>query len=183
MSALMEFDREQIESLLTELGRRLQDRGLSGTIYVAGGAAIALEFEERRVTADIDAVFAPAEAIHEEARALAEENGFPETWLSDRVRPFMPPGEDEEARTFVVPGLSITVASPRYLLAMKMASGRPQDLHDLILIFRELGVTTAEEAADIAEQVHGPDSVLLPPHSELVLYSQAVLNRMEARPD
>jgi hypothetical protein len=178
MSSTHELDRGQIEDLLKELGKRLLDRGTRGTIYVAGGAAIALEFEERRVTADIDAVFAPAEAIHEEAEAIAKEHNLPNEWLSDRVRAFMPPGRDEHARTFTVPGLSVTIASPRYLLAMKMASGRPQDLHDMILIFRELGITTAEKAADIAEQVHGPESVLLPQRDELILYARAVLNRM-----
>jgi hypothetical protein len=65
---------------------------------------------------------------------------------------------------------------------MKMAAGRPQDLHDLILIFRELGITKAEEAADIAEQVHGPESVLLPARDELLLYAQAVLNRLNKPP-
>jgi hypothetical protein len=78
--------------------------------------------------------------------------------------------------------LNVAVASARYLLAMKMAAGRPQDLHDLILIFRELGITKAEEAAYIAEEVHGPESVLLPSREELVLYAQAVLNRMNKPP-
>lgn len=181
MSARVELDRDQIRDLLEELGRRLAARGVKGTIYVAGGAAIALEFEERRVTADVDAIFGPAEAVREEAAAMAKEHGLPAIWLSDRVRAFQPPGKDHNARTFSVPGLSVSVASPRYLLAMKMASGRPQDLHDLMLIFRELGITQPDKAADIAEEVHGPESVLLPPRDELILYASAVLNRMENR--
>jgi hypothetical protein len=52
----------------------------------------------------------------------------------------------------------------------------------LILIFRELGITEAEKAADIAEEVHGPESVLLPDREEVILYAQAVLNRMEQLP-
>ena len=178
MSPQVELDRDQIGDLLEELGRRLLDRGVKGTIYVAGGAAIALEFEERRVTADVDAIFRPAETVREVATAMATEHGLPTKWLNDSVRAFLPPGEDSHARTFSVPGLSVSVASPRYLLAMKMAAGRPQDLHDLILIFRELGITQPEEAADIAQEVHGPDSVLLPQRDELILYARAVLNRM-----
>jgi hypothetical protein len=182
MSVEVEFGREEIEELLEELGRRLQARDITGSIYVAGGAAVALEFSQRRVTRDIDALFGPAEAVREEADAMAAERGLPPTWLSDRVRAFLPPGEDAGARVFSVPGLNVAVASARYLLAMKMAAGRPQDLHDLILIFRELGITKAEEAAYIAEEVHGPESVLLPSREELVLYAQAVLNRMNKPP-
>jgi hypothetical protein len=94
----------------------------------------------------------------------------------------MPPGEDVLARTFSVPGLDVSVASPRYLVAMKMSAGRPQDLHDLMLVFRELGITRADEAADIAEEVHGTESVLLPPREELLLYAQAVLNSIKPPP-
>ncbi|MEX1038166.1 MAG: hypothetical protein WDZ96_04835 [Acidimicrobiia bacterium] len=178
MSAGVEFAREEIEELLEELGRRLHAREITGSIYVAGGAAVALEFPQRRVTRDIDALFGPAEAIREEADAMAAERGLPPTWLSDRVRAFLPPGEDAGARVFSVPGLNVAVASARYLLAMKMAAGRPQDFYDLIMIFRELGITSAEEAATIAEEVHGPESILLPARDELILYAQAVLNRM-----
>jgi hypothetical protein len=182
MSAEVEFGREQIEELLEELGRRLHDRDISGSIYVAGGAAVALEFPRRRVTRDIDALFDPARAVREEADAMAAERGLPPTWLSDRVRAFMPAGEDADARVFSVPGLNVAVAPARYLLAMKMAAGIPQDLHDLILIFRELGITKAEEAADIVEEVHGPESALLPARDELILYAQAVLNRLKGPP-
>jgi hypothetical protein len=182
MSAEVEFGREEIEELLEELGRRLLDRDITGTIYVAGGAAVALEFPQRRVTRDIDALFDPARAVREEADAMAAERGLPPRWLNDRVRAFMPPGEDGGARVFSVPGLNVAVASARYLLAMKMAAGRPQDLHDLMLIFRELGITKAEDAAEIAEEVHGPEAVLLPARDELILYAQAVINRMNEPP-
>ncbi len=182
MSVEVEFSREDIEELLEELGRRLLARNVTGRIYVAGGAAIALEYPARRVTRDIDALFDPAQAVREEAAAMAKDRGLPPTWLSDSVRAFKPPGDDGQARTYSIPGLEVSIASPRYLLAMKMAAGRPQDLHDLLLIFRELGITKAEEAADITQAVHGPDSILLPPRDELILYAEAVLNRLAEPP-
>lgn len=37
------MDRDEIITALTALGRRLDDRGLVGDMYVVGGAAIALE--------------------------------------------------------------------------------------------------------------------------------------------
>jgi hypothetical protein len=46
----------------------------------------------------------------------------------------------------------------------------------------QLGITSAEEAAEVAEEVHGSESVLLPARDELILYAQAVLNRMNKPP-
>lgn len=182
MSVEVEFGPDDIHELLEELGRRLLARDVTGTIYVADGAAVVLEFPQRRATRDIDALFGPADTVREEATAMAVERGLPASWLSDRVRAFMPPGHDAQARTYSVPGLEISVASPRYLLTMKISAGRPQDVHDLILLFRELGINTAEEAADIAQEVHGSDSILLPPRDELILYARGVLNRMRKPP-
>jgi hypothetical protein len=56
--------RAEIISLLRELGERLEARGLAGEMYVVGGAAIALAFDERRSTADVDAVFEPKLEIY-----------------------------------------------------------------------------------------------------------------------
>ncbi len=69
--------RGEIHDLLTELGRRLAARGIAGEMYVVGGAAIALAFDERRSTRDIDAVFEPKAAIYEVAGALARREAFP----------------------------------------------------------------------------------------------------------
>ena len=50
------FDRNRIIELLTELGRRLSAKGVAGRLYVVGAAAMALKFDTRRTTRDIDAV-------------------------------------------------------------------------------------------------------------------------------
>lgn len=47
--------RTQLIRLLTEVGARLLARGREGQIYVVGGAAMALTFDSRRVTRDVDA--------------------------------------------------------------------------------------------------------------------------------
>jgi hypothetical protein len=47
------MDREEIIAALTELAAELQRRGTSADMYVVGGAAIALAFDERRATRDL----------------------------------------------------------------------------------------------------------------------------------
>jgi hypothetical protein len=53
------MDRAEIIEALTALAAELERRGVSAEMYVVGGAAIALAFDERRSTRDIDAVFEP----------------------------------------------------------------------------------------------------------------------------
>lgn len=178
---------DDIRSLLTELGRRLQAAGVEATMYVVGGAAIAIELDVRRVTRDVDAIFHPTTSVRTEAEAMAAAHGLPPTWLNSSVRPWVP-GGDDEAVPFSVPGLSVALASPRHLLAMKMAAFRPSDKSDLVLLFQALGVTTADEAADLSIEVYGEDSVALPSRDELLLDAEAILARMRAtspapRPD
>lgn len=67
----MTVDRERIVELLRELGRRLAARGITGGMYVVGGNAIALAFDDRRATSDIDAVY--GDRLDPAARFFVEE--------------------------------------------------------------------------------------------------------------
>jgi hypothetical protein len=51
--------RRAIEEAFGRLGDRLVQRGVIADIYVFGGAAMALAYDARRATRDIDAVFKP----------------------------------------------------------------------------------------------------------------------------
>lgn len=52
-------DRAAIENAFTRLGERLARRRVVADIYVFGGAAMALAYDARRATRDIDALFEP----------------------------------------------------------------------------------------------------------------------------
>lgn len=71
------LDREGIRAALTRLGEHLARRGVIADIYVFGGAAMALAYDARRATRDIDALFEPHGVVVEEARAVADELGAP----------------------------------------------------------------------------------------------------------
>jgi hypothetical protein len=174
------FDRNKIIELLTELGRRLSAKGVAGHLYIVGGAAMALEFDTRRSTRDIDAVLHPPSTVADEAAAMANELGLPPAWLSSAASPFIPL-PDEDPVSLDVEGLQVAISSPANLLAMKMAAGRPQDLTDLVVLFRHLKIRSPEQAVDIAERMYGDESVVLSePRESLLLLAESVLARVRA---
>ena len=177
-----ELAADDIRDLLAELGSRLAADGIEATIYIVGGAALSLEFDARRVTTDVDAVFHPRTTVRQLAETLARERDLPRDWLNDSVRAFVP-GDDADAVRYSVPGLSIALASPRHLLAMKMAAFRPTDVTDLEVLFRALRIVSPEQAADIALGVYGEHSMVLPGRDELLLSARAVLDRLRRRAD
>jgi len=74
--------RRAIEEAFHRLGDRLVQRGVIADVYVFGGAAMALAYDARRATRDIDAVFKPHGIVLEEARIVASELGLPDWWLN-----------------------------------------------------------------------------------------------------
>jgi hypothetical protein len=149
------MDRDEIVRALSALGRRLHERGVVGEMYVVGGAAMAMAYDLRRSTRDIDAVFEPKMVIYEAAAQVAEELGLPVGWLNDAVKGFLV--EDPEAAPVLdVPGLRCLVASPRMLLALKVLAHRvDEDEDDVGLLAQMLGLTTSAEVLEIAESVFG----------------------------
>jgi hypothetical protein len=150
------MDREEIVSLLTALGAMLSDRGVDGEMYVVGGAAIALAYDARRSTRDIDAVFEPKLAIYEAAAEIAERFELPAGWLNDAVKGFLAGNDPEAAPVLDVPGLRCLAASPRMLLALKVLAHRVgEDESDVMLLAAALGLRTSGEVLAVAEDVFG----------------------------
>jgi len=149
-------DREQIVKALTALGQELEGRGVEGEMYVVGGAAIALAYDSRRSTRDIDAVFEPKSVIYEAAQEVAAQLELPPGWLNDAVKGFLAGPDPDAAPVLEAPGLRCLVASPRMLLALKVLAHRVgEDEDDVRLLARQLGLGTATEILAIAEEVFG----------------------------
>ena len=112
---------------------------------------MALAYATSRSTRDLDGIFEPKAIVYEIARTVAAE--VPELnltpgWLNDAAKGFMP-GEDPNATVyFDAPGLSVRIASPRYLFVMKAIAARESDVDDLRILFRLCEFESADEAMD-----------------------------------
>jgi len=139
------LDRVAIENAFRRLGERLARRGLVADVYVIGGAAMAMAYDARRATRDIDAVFQPHSAVLEEAWAVADELGLPRWWLNDQASVYVARGGDERApRIYEHPGLRVSAASAEHLLAMKVLAARRRDVADIRFLVELMRLTTVD---------------------------------------
>ena len=162
------LDRSAIENAFRRLGERLARRGVVADLYVFGGAAMALAYDARRSTRDIDAVFQPHGIVLDEARAVANELGLPQWWLNEQASVYVAPGGDSAApRVFDHPGLRVSAASPEHLLAMKVLAARRRDGDDIRFLVKHLGLSTVEEVLALCVEVFPDEEV--PARARLVL--------------
>jgi hypothetical protein len=84
------LDRAGIEEAFRRLGDRLARRGVVADLYVFGGAAMALAYDSRRATRDVDALFKPHGIVLEEASAVAADLGLPGWWLNEQAASLSP---------------------------------------------------------------------------------------------
>lgn len=162
------LDRSVIEDAFRRLGDRLARRGVTADLYVFGGAAMALAYDARRATRDIDAVFRPHGVVLEEAESVAKELGFPRWWLNEQASVYVAPGGDVNApRVFDHPGLRVSAASPEHLLAMKVLAARRRDIEDVRFLIEHLDLLTVEDVLGVCSNVFPDEPV--PPRARMIL--------------
>ncbi|MHB8295418.1 MAG: DUF6036 family nucleotidyltransferase [Acidimicrobiales bacterium] len=151
------LDRAQILSLLDELSRRAERRGVRVELFLVGGAAMVLVYNTTRTTKDVEGIFEPKMIAYEIAAEIARDSNFrlAPDWLNDAVKVFPFPGDRLDASARVIydnPGLNIRAASPRYLFAMKAWAGRESDEDDLRALWPLCGFAGAADALDYLEE-------------------------------
>ena len=157
----LELDAEAMRALLAELDERLRERGVAASVYVVGGAAMALAYGRDGVTPDIDAL-ASHRAVAEEARAMADDHGLTEHWLNGAAGPWIPPRPKAARRRPTEPGLTVHIAPPEHVLAMKLVALRRKDRPDIRLLIEHLDMAdaSAEDYADLLERVYSGEGRL-----------------------
>lgn len=163
MSDAEPFDRAHIIELLSELGDALDDRGIRAEMFVVGGAAMALAYNTRRATRDIDAVFEPKAVVYEVARTIAARHNLPDMWLNDAVKGLLPGPDLAPQEITEIRGLRVTVPSPEYLLALKVAAARvDRDADDIRILAAACGLRSAKEIFDHTVRIVGHSRFLEP---------------------
>jgi len=153
------LDREELLAALGLLDEELGAVGVRGEVFVVGGAAMALAYDARRATVDVDAIFVPAAEVRKAAARVAERLQIEEDWLNDGAKAFMP---GDRIGVFEGDHLSVAAASPRYLLAMKLLASRlERDQDDIRFLYDLCGFSTAEEGLDLIESTY-PDRAIAP---------------------
>lgn len=159
--------REDTARYLGLLSKRLGERGLQARLFVVGGAAMALAYYpegvERRLSDDVDAFGHPSDVVFEIAAEIAEDEGLQQDWLNADAKGFLPAhgtGEGVIVDLSVEGGLTVEVASPELMLAMKIRSARPgRDTDDLAVLVRLVGVRSVDEARDLFDDVYDGEEI------------------------
>jgi hypothetical protein len=139
-----EFNASEVAELLAELDRRLRRRGVSASVFVVGGAAVAVAgIRGERLTEDVDVV-TDGQVVLEEASLLARERGeLPENWLNATARMWMPPLPGGVLDRPDAPGLRVTYADDGFLFATKLIAQRAKDADDVVALAKRLGMQEA----------------------------------------
>lgn len=153
-----ELNIDLVNLLLQELAERLDGRGIEAEIYVVGGVAMMLAYDRTRTTQDIDAVGIPQEEIDKEVRAMsADHRDLGPDWLNARVLPLLPRKADlDRLQVMGAPGLTVNVASPKWMLAMKARAARGRrDFDDIWILCQVLHLRSVDEVWHICAEVWG----------------------------
>lgn len=123
---------------------------------------MAVAYNERRLTKDVDAIFEPKATIYQTARRMAAELGLNPDWLNDAAKLYLPGQDDRPVVVLERPGVVVRVASPPYLFALKaLASRVSRDEDDLRVLWARCGFQTVDQALDLVAG-YFPSSRLLP---------------------
>lgn len=147
-----------IRRLLIALDMELQRQGKAATIFIVGGAAMALAYNADRATEDVDGTFEPRDVVLDAARTVAEEastwgwSDIDSSWLSDGVVQMMPPLPDDHPYSEKIgPALTVSVGSPEFVLAMKAMVTRQSmgDVEDAVVLCHKLGISSQMELENV----------------------------------
>lgn len=146
--------REEIKKYLSELNEELRLMDVKGELCLYGGAVMALVYDARPSTDDVDAIFKPIRYIRRAAGRIAERHRLPKGWLNHAVKMFLVP--HEQRVLFDMSHLKVYVPPAEYLLAMKMLSARAnmRDRADINILIERLGLGSEEDVLEIVKHYY-----------------------------
>ena len=113
-------------------------------VHVVDGAAMLLAYDSRVTTRDIDALFSPDGPMLTAIREVADEMGWPRTWLNNQASSYVSRTPGDGSPVFDHPFLQVVATPAEHLLAMKVVAARGvRDGDDIRLLLDRLRITTA----------------------------------------
>ena len=150
----------EIRRLFELLNDELRVSGVSGELYLVGGAVMCLAYNARPSTADVDALFRPVLQVRQAAARAAAKAKVPADWLNDAVKGWL--SRDGDFAPFLeLDHLRIMIARPEYLLAMKCLAMRIgaefHDEEDVRFLLRLLDIRSHPQALATITQYYPLD--------------------------
>jgi len=142
---------------LTKLDAMAKEASVIVDLSIYGGAALAIAFNIRHATRDVDAVVrGNPDFVGQAAAKIAKEEGWPDDWLNDGVKGFTSGNEQMQLmvgfEASTSGGLRIHIPTPQYLFAMKCMAMRPEgidgshDISDIKALAVAADIKSAEDA-------------------------------------
>ncbi|MDE0495016.1 MAG: DUF6036 family nucleotidyltransferase [Acidimicrobiaceae bacterium] len=158
-----ELNRNDLLDALGEVAAIMHSRGQRGRVYVVGGAAMMLAYSADRATQDIDAAIEEGySAVTDAARIVAEQRGWPRSWLNEGATVYMPRPDQRHGTTiFGHPALTVVAATAEHMLAMKAKAARPTDRQDVEALMRQHSYTHLAQVEAVVQATF-PDEPLGP---------------------
>ena len=154
--------RDDLISGLGDVVQVLRDDGAAASILIVGGAALSLRYFDRRTTADIDARLQPSEPVLKAAREVAARRGWSDAWLNMNAAQFIPTYARQPTwQVLYDDGLiTISVASPDALLAMKLRAGRKgRDEDDIASLLSICSIASLAAAESLYESFYPGEDI------------------------
>lgn len=172
------LSKEQIEQYLSEMNDGLAEQGAMGEVVLCGGAVMALVYDARPSTKDIDALFAPTTVIREVARAVAERHDLEDDWFNDAAKGFIDTSRMSFRDVLSFSHLKVRRPGDEEMLALKLASAREDsmDADDALFLMRVVQPENMERVYEILE-AHIPSPRLTPMAS---FFAQEIYARYES---
>jgi hypothetical protein len=175
--------RLELEKALTRLGELLRQRRVAGEIAVFGGAALVLGFDFGEGTQDVGAMITQGHGqVVKAQEEVGNELGLPPNWLNEQGTSYLSKQSDFSLfKTYPSEGqfgLRVLMATPQYLLAMKLPSFRlyAHDIQDFVQLARRLKRTTVEGLLELVRHYY-PDKQV---PSEKVLAIRDIVRQIDA---
>lgn len=164
------LSKDDIVRGLRAIDQKARNAGVVVDLSIYGGAAMALVFDLRQSTKDVDAVVRGSpEFLRTAAREVAAAEGWPNDWLNDGVKGFTSAKEQMQLMAdfseSTTGGLRVFTPIPEYLFAMKCMAMRQQglegshDISDIEALADAAKIVNVEEALSLVESFYPREKI------------------------